>query len=443
MAQAEQMARAEQVDRAGRTVGARQTGAMASVLERARLDMVASIRGSGMVANERVLDALTKVPREVFVPRFWSRPAVRGRGAGDDYAEWTVQVDDPRPEVAELLYAKSRALAIRGHPSADGATVSGAVTSTASAPELVGSMLELLELQPGHRVLEIGTGSGYNAALLCELVGDPRLVTSIDIDGSLVEEAHLRLDAAGYAGVNLVTGDGYAGVAADVAFDRLVVTVGSADVAPAWVHQLAPGGFGIVPLQHGGTHPLMRISVPTNGSTVEGRVIGRSAFVAIQGHQAGRSPWPRVVEIDQMADAEWEEIPAALALGPVGTGSELRVGQPAWDLGYFVALADRDAADGWRTAPSLGRQGFMVSLSDGAGSLAAIDTESDRLGRSGPAGPALADRLQACLSEWIERGRPAWERYRHRFVPIGVDPSDLPRHEWEIERVDYCQLVSL
>src|SRR5207248_8077907 len=75
--------------------------------------------------------------------------------------------------------------------------VGSTVTSTSSMPSLMWAMLDALEVEPGHRVLEIGTGSGYNAALLSERLGD-ELVTSVDVDGELVELARARLAQAGY-----------------------------------------------------------------------------------------------------------------------------------------------------------------------------------------------------------------------------------------------------
>ena len=80
--------------------------------------------------------------------------------------------------------------------------------SSSSQPSMMAIMLEQLEPAPGHRVLEIGTGTGYNAALLAELVGDRGLVVSVDIDQDLVEGARENLVRAGYSGVRVVCADG-------------------------------------------------------------------------------------------------------------------------------------------------------------------------------------------------------------------------------------------
>ena len=123
----------------------------------------------------------------------------------------------------------------------------GPVTSTISAMGLVASMLELLDVAPGDRVLEIGTGSGYNTALLAELVGDPSLVSSIDIDQGLIVDAAEHLAASGHSGAHLIWRDGHEGAAEQAPFHRIIATVGCGDLAPAWLDQLAPGGRSSFP----------------------------------------------------------------------------------------------------------------------------------------------------------------------------------------------------
>ncbi|MGH3813578.1 MAG: methyltransferase domain-containing protein [Pseudonocardiaceae bacterium] len=121
--------------------------------------------------------------------------------------------------------------------------------SSASAPGVVAGMLEQLDVAPGHRVLEIGAGTGYNAALLAHLVGAAGEVTTVDIDGEVVPRAREYLAAAGYRGVSVFCGDGEFGCAGHAPYDRIVVTAGAWDLPPAWVDQLAAGGRLVVPLR--------------------------------------------------------------------------------------------------------------------------------------------------------------------------------------------------
>jgi protein-L-isoaspartate(D-aspartate) O-methyltransferase len=125
----------------------------------------------------------------------------------------------------------------------------GSVLSSASAPQVVTAMLEQAEVQPGHRVLEVGAGTGYNAALLYCLVGPAGQVVTIEYDRDVAARAEAALRAAGYGRVVVRHGDGRAGAADRGPFDRILVTAGAFDIEEEWLDQLAPGGRLIVPLR--------------------------------------------------------------------------------------------------------------------------------------------------------------------------------------------------
>jgi protein-L-isoaspartate(D-aspartate) O-methyltransferase len=120
--------------------------------------------------------------------------------------------------------------------------------SSSSQPAIMAIMLEQLDLKPGHRVLEIGTGTGYNAALMAHMVGEAGQVVTIDIDEDLVETAREHLAMAGIEQVQVVCADGGYGYAEAAPFDRIILTVGALDIAPAWREQLKPEGRLVLPL---------------------------------------------------------------------------------------------------------------------------------------------------------------------------------------------------
>jgi protein-L-isoaspartate(D-aspartate) O-methyltransferase len=124
----------------------------------------------------------------------------------------------------------------------------GLAISSSSQPAVMATMLEQLEVQAGHHVLEIGAGTGYNAALLATLAGEGGQVVTIDLDDDIVTDAKEHLKRAGFHHVRVVCGDGAFGYRDAAPYDRIILTVGTWDIAPSWIHQLKPGGRLLLPL---------------------------------------------------------------------------------------------------------------------------------------------------------------------------------------------------
>ncbi len=120
--------------------------------------------------------------------------------------------------------------------------------SSSSQPTMMAIMLEQLNLSAGQRVLEIGAGTGYNAALIAYLVGETGQVVTLDIDQDLVDGAKAHLAAIGYERVQVICADGGYGFAQAGPYDRIILTVGADDITPAWLEQLKPGGLLLLPL---------------------------------------------------------------------------------------------------------------------------------------------------------------------------------------------------
>lgn len=166
-----------------------------------------------MVRTPRVEVAMRTVPRHVFLPGTPLRRA---------YANEVVQTKR----------------------DADGVPI-----SAASQPSIVGAMLEQLGVSPGMRILEIGAGTGYNAALLAYLTGDRGDVVTVDVDDDIVAGARTALAAAGARNVTVLRGDGALGAPGFAPFDRIIATAGLWDLPLAWQEQLAPGGRIVAPLR--------------------------------------------------------------------------------------------------------------------------------------------------------------------------------------------------
>lgn len=157
---------------------------------------------------------------------------------------------------------------------------------TISQPFIVAVMTELLGLTPEHRVLEIGTGSGYQTAILARLA---RAVFSIEIVDRLARQAERRLRLLGYANVQVRSGDGYHGWPEAAPFDAVMITAATPAVPPPLFAQLKPGGRLIVPLDTGFDQELVLFSKSPQGALGSRRLLP-VAFVPLTGRARGPDP---------------------------------------------------------------------------------------------------------------------------------------------------------
>jgi protein-L-isoaspartate(D-aspartate) O-methyltransferase len=142
-----------------------------------------------------------------------------------------------------------------------GLNTGSGVEATVSQPYTVAEFLKALELQEGERVLEIGTGSGYNAALMADLVGKTGEVYTIEIDQRLAAEADMRLLKRGLDNVHVVIGDGAKGLPQHAPFDAIIITAAVKDFPEALIDQLTEGGRILGPLGYSNTSTLMVLGI--------------------------------------------------------------------------------------------------------------------------------------------------------------------------------------
>jgi protein-L-isoaspartate(D-aspartate) O-methyltransferase len=140
----------------------------------------------------------------------------------------------------------------------------GMPLSSSSMPSVMARFLDLLEVDDANSVLEIGTGTGYNAALLCERLGSAN-VTSIDIDGMCVDAAQTALSAAGYAPL-LAVADGAAGYDPAAPYDRIIATCAVSRIPNAWIEQVRTGGVIVTPFLHPLAYSLGALRAQPDGS---------------------------------------------------------------------------------------------------------------------------------------------------------------------------------
>src|SRR5438046_7058889 len=158
---------------------------------------------------------------------------------------------------------------------------------TISAPSMIAIMLEEARLKPGERVLEIGTGSGYHAALLASLVG-PRSVVTMERNRSLAEWGRSNLAAVGFADVTVVVGDGSLGRPDRARYDCIIATAGAPRTPGPWSAQLAPDGRIVAPIGSSPHGQVLVVAARRSDGTLEVREGTPCAFVPLVGAQA----WP-------------------------------------------------------------------------------------------------------------------------------------------------------
>lgn len=207
--------------------------------------MVAGLRGRGLAFSERVEEALLKVPRNLFVPENVRSQAYR---------------DTPLP-------------------IGDGQTI--------SAPHMVAVMAEALDLREGQKVLEIGAGSGYNAAVMAELVGTTGRIITLERHPSLAEKAGKVLLEAGYSNIQVVVGDGSLGYPEEAPYDRISVTCGAPRIPGPLADQLKEGGTMLIPV--GGLEYQSLLRVRKEGGRMLTEDLGSVVFVPLIGEKGYRS----------------------------------------------------------------------------------------------------------------------------------------------------------
>jgi methyltransferase of ATP-grasp peptide maturase system len=370
-----------------------------------RTALVEHLADAGVLRSERWRRAFERVPRHLFVPRLFL-----DRDSDGLFAPLNGDRLECRDEWLRTVYSDDTLITqLDGNDQAwktavaEG-SVTGVPTSSSSQPALMATMLEALDVEDGQRVLEIGTGTGYNAALMCEALGG-RNVVSVDIDATLVESAKERLAGLGYR-PTLAAADGADGFADGAPYDRIMATCSLSAVPSTWIGQTRHGGRILVNLHRPLGGGALVLLTATDHAHASGRFLpDHGGFMATR-----RYATPAALDLFAGVDeAAGTTRPASITIdvldGSFGMFAALRV--PAQRLG--VVPEDRP------------EQGWLLAAD---GSWACQTVTEDGTPTVTQAGPMeLWDMLEAAHADWCALGQPPREAF-------GLTVSQGREHIW-------------
>ncbi|MEU7317099.1 methyltransferase domain-containing protein [Streptomyces sp. NPDC007083] len=356
------------------------------------------LTAAGAIRTRPWVDAFADVPRHLFVPRWYEQEAdARGitvwcerQATGTDADLAAVYRDQT------LVTALDPATA----EQVDETAWTGIPTSSSTLPSLMARMLEDLAVEDGHRVLEIGTGTGYNAALLSHRIGE-HLVHSMDIDPALVGTARQRLAEAGFV-PQLAVGDGSHGHPAGGTFDRIIATCSVPAVPDAWLDHSKPG-----------TLVLTDLNLGIEGGLVTLRVDGSRRAVGHFAATCGRFMAARTDATSYPAPQWPDRAPTADTRPTTVTAADIRANYP---LGLLLAF-HLPGAQLVHHIDEAGAMALQLQHPDGSWARAPLADGPATVTHGGVRD--LWQQVEAAWQWWNDAGRPSQDRFGYAREPDG------------------------
>ncbi|WP_214105592.1 methyltransferase domain-containing protein [Acrocarpospora catenulata] len=373
------------------------------------------LRARGSITEPRWERALREVPRHRFAPSaawFSANHADAPRGRFD--------VHDTPAAWWAAIYSDTSIVIQTDDGSGDPASGKGVFSSSVSAPGIVFPFLELLNPREGDRVLEIGTGSGWTAALLSWAVGQDG-VTSIEVDQQVAAQAEANLRAAGFS-PHLVVGDGVKGCPERAPFDGVHVTAGVSQIPLAWIEQTRPGGTIVMPW-HGNGRIGYRLRLTVlDEATAIGRFHGRADYMMLR-EQRYNQRWSS--HCHKMAEQSTTAVNPR-TIGEAAVGARLLCAALAPHVAWHDIIEDSEYSVLLYELDDHTAEGSWAACDHAPG---AAECRVTQYGRR-----RLWDEVSAAYLEWLTLGSPGYERFGLSIDPAGtrlwLDHPDGP--SWEL-----------
>lgn len=376
-----------------------------------------ALAGQGYLTSQKWRDALHAVPRHLFVPDTgWALPDFDGK------EPYPINRERDQGEWLEAAYSNTSIVTQIDDGVTDPETGDGQFSSSISAPGVVCGFLEILDVHKGNRVLEIGTGTGWTAALLASCVGSKNVVT-VEVDPRVSAQARTNLARAGIS-IKAITGDGADGAKTWESYDRIHVACGIAQIPYSWIEQTRDGGVIVAPYQPGyGFGHKLRLDVLGDGTAI-GRFHGPAGYMMMRSHRPKRGRLASFLHHEEDADISLTSLdPRTVA--KLSPGGELAISAMVPEVRFQVGKAGDDSGEEtlWllETTPDADVSGSWA-LVEYAPNQREYEVTQYGIRR-------LWDEVREAYLKWVSWGRPERERFG---ITITAEQQriwlDLPLH---------------
>ncbi|MCY4578108.1 MAG: methyltransferase [Chloroflexi bacterium] len=367
-------------------------------------DLLSAVEASGGQLSKSTADAILRVPRHAFLRTVF----VKSNEEGTDWLPYNL---DYRREHDRRLAYRDESFVVQAR--------NGVPSITCTAPGVIVVSLEALQMRKGMKVLEIGAGTGYSAALMSEIAEDPSLITSVEIDHSFANQAKDNLRAIGLDEIRIVEGDGRLGYEPGGPYEKILVNSTCRHIPTNWLHQLTSGGTLLSIRKDSHTQQLLRLE--HKDGLLSGPSLGFAAYPELNRTKDEPValfdfPDPVVnIPLNAYMEVSREQKAGFDLLNDDDFRFYLQLARPNFHI-LDMIIEGSKAGDGWRPV-------IVDAATNETIFFGPIYGDGEHSCESYGDYEALEHFLSVC-TEWIDLGRPQLNEFY--FTAISPDSRELP-----------------